>query len=146
MKDNTYAVKLYNLTYRLTGNGKDAEELSLMAVDEMLSQGMSINREDFLLIFAREVARLVQDRCKQENLQCPADLDRTPHLQLTLNSLPVKERMAVVLRDICGFSCAEMAFIMGENNQEAYKHLSMGRLKLCKTLKEKRLKSILVKL
>jgi RNA polymerase sigma-70 factor (ECF subfamily) len=56
-------------------------------------------------------------------------------LHRALQGLPEKERAAVVLRDIEGFSTAEVAEILGSSEGTVRSQISTGRLKIRKALK-----------
>jgi RNA polymerase sigma factor (sigma-70 family) len=51
-------------------------------------------------------------------------------LQTALNSLPEKERMAVVLRDVEGFSTADVAAILQSSDTTVRSQVSRGRLRI----------------
>jgi RNA polymerase sigma-70 factor (ECF subfamily) len=53
--------------------------------------------------------------------------------------LPQKERAAVVLRDIEGFSTGEVAEILGSSEATVRSQISTARLKIRKALKRRRL-------
>jgi RNA polymerase sigma-70 factor (ECF subfamily) len=60
-------------------------------------------------------------------------------LQKALRELPEKERAAVVLRDIEGFSTAEVAEILSSSEATVRSQISTARLKIRKALKRRRL-------
>ena len=51
-------------------------------------------------------------------------------LQVALDRLPEKERLAIVLRDVEGFSTAEVASILQSSETTVRSQVSRGRLKL----------------
>jgi RNA polymerase sigma-70 factor (ECF subfamily) len=59
-------------------------------------------------------------------------------LYAALQALPEKERAAVVLRDIEGFSTAEVAEILGSSETTVRSQISTARLKIRKALMRKR--------
>jgi RNA polymerase sigma-70 factor, ECF subfamily len=77
-----------------------------------------------------------------------ADETRDPHsgfvweqerqkLWKALNELPVKEKMAVVLRDVEGFSTAEVAEILGSTEGTVRSQICRGRLRLKEAMDQK---------
>jgi RNA polymerase sigma-70 factor (ECF subfamily) len=54
-----------------------------------------------------------------------------------LNVLPVKEKMAVILRDVEGFSTAEVAEILGSSEGTVRSQICRGRLRLKEILDQK---------
>lgn len=52
------------------------------------------------------------------------------HLWKALNSLPEKERMAVILRDVEGFSTSEVAEILGNSESTVRSQICRGRCRI----------------
>src|SRR4030095_15638524 len=82
----------------------------------------------------------------QEDIATHADPARTPYAELSaaeqqqllhraLATLGEKERTAILLRDIEGFSTAEVADILESSEATVRSQISVGRLKIRKAIK-----------
>src|SRR5215470_16083983 len=118
-----YERRVLNLAWRLLGNGEDAQDASQ---EVFLRAFRFLHRFDSTRPFEPWLIRLTVNVCRDLGRKRPAsvglDEDRLqagsdPHAELSseeqrqllhraLQSLPEKERAAVVLRDIEGFSTA----------------------------------------
>ena len=54
-----------------------------------------------------------------------------------LNDLPEKERMAVILRDVEGFSTSEVAEILGSSESTVRSQICRGRLRIKDAMDER---------
>lgn len=136
---NFFVQKLYNLAYRLSGDTGLARELCLDAAVELGREGFSRETSDLHFRAARTVVGLVlYDRCYHNRSPYPAADDPSPRLQAALSSLPVEERVAVVLRDFCGLSYGEVGLILGRDKREVSRLLSEGRFGMRRWLMERK--------
>ena len=136
MKDNTFPTKLYNLAYRLTGCTVLAEEISIKAVNNISnSHGNTCDHEQLFLKAASEVSKLIAARHPEPIQGNISAQDKLVQVQLTLNKLPLTERLAVVLRDFFGLSYVQIGITLGIKREEVPKLLSLGRIKVLEKVK-----------
>ncbi len=128
--------KLYNLSYRLTGNTQLAEKIALKAIENVAKQGISRNDEELFHYAVREILEIALTQYSQHIPGFSERQDTSPELQEILNILPPSERSIVVLRDICGFSSSQVAGFMNIEREVIQKMLAKGRCEVCKLLKQ----------
>ncbi|WP_028307891.1 sigma factor-like helix-turn-helix DNA-binding protein [Desulfitibacter alkalitolerans] len=133
LKHVSFPTKLYNLAYRITGNTLIAEKIALEALDNLAKQGLCAVTDEVFQGAAREIVELTLTRYPYHISGHSEGKDTFPHLQEILNALPVRERLTVVLRDICGFSSVQVAALMDTNKESIQQLLASARCKVCKT-------------
>jgi len=151
-----YERRVLTLAWRLLGNSEDAQDASQ---EVFLRAFRFLHRFDSARPFEPWLVRLTVNVCRDIGRKRPANtvLDpeilpasSDPHAELSaeeqkrmlhavLHELPEKERAAVVLRDIEGFSTAEAAEILGSSETTVRSQISTARLKIRKALKRRRL-------
>lgn len=146
--------RVLTLAWRLLGNGADAQDASQ---EVFLRAFRFLHRFDTARPFEPWLVRLTVNVCRDigrkraplvvldaELLHSLSD----PHTQFNadeqkqmlyqaLQDLPEKERAAVVLRDIEGFSTAEVAEILSSSEGTVRSQISTARLKIRKALKRR---------
>jgi RNA polymerase sigma-70 factor (ECF subfamily) len=151
-----YERRVLNLAWRLLGNGEDAQDAS----QEVFMRAFRfLHKFDSTRPFEPWLIRLTVNVCRdigrKRTVTVLLDADAVqarsdPHMELSseeqkallqkaLQELPEKERAAVVLRDIEGFSTAEVAQILGSSEATVRSQISTARLKIRKALKRRRL-------
>jgi RNA polymerase sigma-70 factor (ECF subfamily) len=151
-----YERRVLTLAWRLLGSGADAQDAS----QEVFMRAFRFLRKfDSTRPFEPWLIRLTVNVCRdigrKRTVTVLLDADAVqahsdPHMELSseeqkamlkkaLQELPEKERAAVVLRDIEGFSTAEVAEILGSSEATVRSQISTARLKIRKMLKRRRL-------
>ena len=151
-----YERRVLNLAWRLLGNGEDAQDAS----QEVFMRAFRfLHKFDSTRPFEPWLIRLTINVCRDigrkrtvtvlldaDAVQARSDPqmelsseEQKAMLQKALQELPEKERAAVVLRDIEGFSTAEVAEILGSSEATVRSQISTARLKIRKALKRRRL-------
>jgi len=146
--------RVLTLAYRLLGNGEDAQDAAqdvfLRAFKYLRRFDASKPLEPWLVRVTVNVCRrLGRKRQRIAAVQDPPvereDPAGNPHTQLrteeqktvlyrALAELGEKERAAVVLRDIEGFSTAEVARLLGSAEATVRSQISVARLKMRKAI------------
>jgi RNA polymerase sigma-70 factor (ECF subfamily) len=151
-----YQRRVLTLAWRLLGSGEDAQDAS----QEVFMRAFRfLHKFDSTRPFEPWLIQLTVNVCRDigrkrtvtvfldaDALQARSD----PHMELSseeqkamlrraLQELPEKERAAVVLRDIEGFSTREVAEILGSSEATVRSQISTARLKIRKALKRRRL-------
>jgi RNA polymerase sigma-70 factor (ECF subfamily) len=147
--------RVLTMAWRLLGTMEDAQD----AAQEVFLRAFRYlhrfdNRRRFEPWLIRMTVNVCRDlaRKKQQYPTIELDLERLhaggdPHSELNseeqrqvlhaaLAQLPEKERSAVVLRDIEGFSTAEVAEILGSSETTVRSQISTGRLKIKKAIEK----------
>ena len=151
-----YQRRVLTLAWRLLGSGEDAQDASqevFMRAFRFLHKFDSTRPFEPWLIrltinVCRDIGRkrtitvlldadAVQARSDQQ-MELSSE-EQKAMLQKALQELPEKERAAVVLRDIEGFSTAEVAEILGSSEATVRSQISTARLKIRNALKRRRL-------
>jgi RNA polymerase sigma-70 factor, ECF subfamily len=150
-----YERRVLTLAWRLLGSPDDAQDASQ---EVFLRAFRFLHRFDCKRPFEPWLVRLTVNVCRDIGRKRPANvvLDpeslrsaSDPHAELrteeqrrivhaALQDLAEKERAAVVLRDIEGFSTAEVAEILGSSETTVRSQISTARLKMKKALKRRR--------
>ena len=151
-----YERRVLNLAWRLLGNGEDAQDAS----QEVFMRAFRfLHKFDSTRPFEPWLIRLTINVCRDigrkrtvtvlldaDAVQARSDPqmelsseEQKAMLQKALQELPEKEGAAVVLRDIEGFSTAEVAEILGSSEATVRSQISTARLKIRKALKRRRL-------
>jgi RNA polymerase sigma-70 factor, ECF subfamily len=149
-----YERRVLTLAWRLLGNAEDAQDAS---------QEVFLRAFRFLHLFDKArpfepwLVRMAVNVCRDMARRRPAtvllDPDAlpapgNPHTEFSseeqkntlyraIQELPEKERTAVVLRDIEGFSTAEVAEILGSREATVRSQISSARLKIRKSLSKR---------
>ncbi|HYR86401.1 MAG TPA: sigma-70 family RNA polymerase sigma factor [Terriglobia bacterium] len=145
--------RVLTLAWRLLGSMEDAQDA---AQEVFLRTFRFLHRFDSRRRFEPWLIRMTVNVCRdlgRKKQQYPTgefDLERLraggdPHTELSseeqrqvlyaaLAGLPEKERSAVVLRDIEGFSTAEVAEILGSSEATVRSQISTGRIKIRKAI------------
>lgn len=146
--------RVMTLAFRLLGTTEDAQDA---AQEVFLRVYRRLHRFDSGRLFEPWLVRMTVNVCRDlgrkrqryPNVILEADLLRAsgdPHSELNseeqrqmvrraLGELPEKERAAVVLRDLEGFSTAEVAGILGSSETTVRSQISIARLKIKKAIK-----------
>ncbi|MBI2149166.1 MAG: RNA polymerase sigma factor [Acidobacteria bacterium] len=146
--------RVMTLAFRLLGTTEDAQDA---AQEVFLRAYRYLHRFDSGRLFEPWLVRMTVNVCRDlgrkrqryPNVILEADLLRAsgdPHSELNseeqrqmvrraLGELPEKERAAVVLRDLEGFSTAEVAGILGSSETTVRSQISIARLKIKKAIK-----------
>ena len=144
--------RVLTLAWRLLGNAHDAQDASQ---EVFLRAFRFLHRFDVRRPFEPWIVRMTVNVCRdlgrkrQPNVLLDPEALRStsdPHLEVAsdekrqmlysaLAKLPEKERAAIVLRDIEGFSTAEVAEILGSAEATVRSQISTARLKIRKALK-----------
>jgi RNA polymerase sigma-70 factor, ECF subfamily len=144
--------RVLTLAWRLLGSVEDAQDASqevfLRAFRFLHRFDMKRPFEPWLVRMTVNVCRDLGRKRKPSVVLDPDVLRSTsdPHadmhsdeqrkiLHAALRELPEKERAAVVLRDIEGFSTAEVAEILGSSESTVRVQISSARLKIRKAVK-----------
>lgn len=147
--------RVLTLAWRLLGNSADAQDA---AQEVFLRMFRFLHRVDTSRPFEPWLIRLTVNVCRDAGRKRTASVlldgdllqsSSDPHAELhsveqrrilhsVLQDLPEKERAAVVLRDIEGFSTAEVAEILGSSETTVRSQISSARLKLKKALLRRR--------
>jgi RNA polymerase sigma-70 factor, ECF subfamily len=149
-----YERRVMTLAWRLLGKSEDAQDA---AQEVFLRAFRFLHRFDTRRPFEPWLMKMTVNVCHdvaRKRLQHPnAFIDpdslrsaSDPHTELhseeqrkrlydALQELPEKERAAVVLRDIEGFSTAEVAEILGSSEGTVRSQISTARVKIKKALK-----------
>src|SRR5215471_9515556 len=152
--------RVFTLAWRLLGSFEDAQDA---AQEVFLRAFRYLHRFDKARPFEPWLVRMTVNVCRDlarkrrlpPNVLAEAGADAllapsNPHADLdseeqrevlyrALQQLPEKERSAIVLRDIEGFSTAEVAEILGSSEATVRSQISTARLKIGKALKRRRL-------
>jgi RNA polymerase sigma-70 factor, ECF subfamily len=148
--------RVLTLAYRLLGNGEDAQDAAqdvfLRAFKYLSRFDVSKPLEPWLVRMTVNVCRSAgrkRQRTRVAFFQNPPiereDPQGNPHTQLraeeqkkllyqALAGLAEKERTAVVLRDIEGFTTAEVADMLGSAEATVRSQISVARLKMRKAI------------
>jgi len=152
--------RVFTLAWRLLGSFEDAQD----AAQEVFFRAFRyLHRFDNSRPFEPWLVRMTVNVCRDlarkrrlppnvlaeaaaDALLAPsnphADLDSEEQREIlyrALQQLPEKERSAVVLRDIEGFSTAEVAEILGSSEATVRSQISSARLKIRKAIKRGRI-------
>jgi RNA polymerase sigma-70 factor (ECF subfamily) len=152
-----YERRVLMLAWRLLGKSEDAQDASQ---EVFLRAFRFLHRFDMRRPFEPWLLKMTVNVCHdagRKRLQHPNALidpdalrsASDPHSELhseeqkkmlydALQDLPEKERAAVVLRDIEGFSTAEVAEILGSSEGTVRSQISTARVKIRKALKRGR--------
>jgi RNA polymerase sigma-70 factor (ECF subfamily) len=147
-----YERRVLSLAWRLLGRPEDAQDASqevfLRAFRYLHRFDPGRPFEPWLMKMTVNVCHDLGKKRPQYTLLDPEALrtTRDPHHDLhseeqkkmlykALQELPEKERAAVVLRDIEGFSTAEVAEILGSSEATVRSQISTARLKIRKAVK-----------
>lgn len=150
-----YERRVLTLAWRLLGNPEDAQDASQ---EVFLRAFRFLHRFDATRTMEPWLVRMTVNVCRDIGRKRPvtvlleADTLRAPdnpHTELdleeqrsalyrALRQLPEKERSAVVLRDIEGFSTAEVAKILGSSESTVRAQISSARLKIRKAISKRR--------
>jgi RNA polymerase sigma-70 factor (ECF subfamily) len=146
--------RVLTLAWRLLGNPEDAQDASQ---EVFLRAFRFLHRFDANRPIEPWLVRMTVNVCRDmgrkrrptvlleaDTLHAPGN----PHtelnleeqktaLYLALQQLPEKERSAVVLRDIEGFSTAEVAEILGSSESTVRAQISSARLKIRKAISKR---------
>jgi RNA polymerase sigma-70 factor (ECF subfamily) len=147
-----YETRVMNLAARLVGTRDDAADV---AQEVFLRAFKYLHRLDRQKPFEPWLMRITVNACRdairrrQRGRDTLVDIDTTeaadpspdPHadlarkqecsiLQTALETLPEKERLAILLRDVEGFSTAEVAAILKSSETTVRSQISRGRLRL----------------
>src|SRR5215471_11272328 len=150
--------RVFTLAWRLLGSFEDAQDA---AQEVFLRAFRYLHRFDKARPFEPWLVRMTVNVCHdlaRKRMHSPstiADADvlasvSNPHADLAseeereslhraLQELPEKERAAIVLRDIEGFSTAEVAEILSSSEGTVRSQISTARLKIRKAIKRRRL-------
>jgi RNA polymerase sigma-70 factor, ECF subfamily len=151
-----YETRVMNLAARLLGGRDDAgdvaQEVFLRAFKYLHRLDLQKPLEPWLMRITvnvcRDAARKRQRRWDTfAAVEVPETIDQSPGpyhclarkqelviLQRALNSLPEKERLAIVLRDVEGLSTAEVASILQSSETTVRSQVSRGRVRLKATI------------
>jgi RNA polymerase sigma-70 factor (ECF subfamily) len=149
-----YERRVLTLAWRLLGNAEDAQDASQ---EVFLRAFRFLHRFDPARPLEPWLVRMTVNVCRDIGRKRPPtvllDADTlhatgNPHMELNsqeqktilyraLRELPEKERSAVVLRDIEGFSTAEVAEILGSSEATVRAQISSARLKIRKTISKR---------
>jgi RNA polymerase sigma-70 factor, ECF subfamily len=152
--------RVLTLAYRLLGTSEDAQdaaqEVFLRAFRYLRRFDPTKPMEPWLVRMTVNVCRVAgRKRSRKRSFIVPdelpdyVDVGKNPHAQLyaeeqkqllyeALGTLGEKERAAVVLRDIEGFTTAEVAEILGTVEATVRSQISFARLKIRKSLAMKK--------
>jgi len=152
--------RVLTLAYRLLGTSEDAQdaaqEVFLRAFRYLRRFDPTKPMEPWLVRMTVNVCRVAgRKRSRNRSFIVPdelpdyVDAGKNPHAQLyaeeqkqllyeALGTLGEKERAAVVLRDIEGFTTAEVAEILGTVEATVRSQISFARLKIRKSLAMKK--------
>lgn len=140
--------RVMTLAFRLLGTAEDAQDASQ---EVFLRVYRHLHRFDSGRLFEPWLVRMTVNVCRDlgrkrryPNVILEADMLQSsgdPHSELSseeqrqmvrraLAKLPEKERAAVVLRDLEGFSTAEVAGILGSSQTTVRSQISTARLKI----------------
>jgi len=153
-----YERRVLSLAWRLLGRPEDAQDASQ---EVFLRAFRYLHRFDRRRPFEPWLMKMTVNVChdlgktRQQHPNAEIDPDALrgksdPHADLhseeqkkmlyeALQELPEKERAAVVLRDIEGFSTAEVAEILGSSEPTVRSQISNARVKIKKAVKRGRL-------
>ena len=151
-----YEIRVMNTAARLLGARDDAgdvaQEVFLRAFKYLHRLDLEKPMEPWLMRITvnvcRDAARKRQRRWDTfAPVEVPETIDESPGpydglarkqelliLQRALNSLPEKERLAIVLRDVEGLSTAEVASILQSSETTVRSQVSRGRVRLKATI------------
>jgi RNA polymerase sigma-70 factor (ECF subfamily) len=144
---NQRQVQLLRIAYRMLGNWADAEDVAQEAFVRLHRHGLGFPGEAQLAAWlCRVTVNLCLDRLRSRRPS--ADLPELPStegsvesellreerksmLEAALQELPLREKTAIVLREIEGLSTAEVAAIMGSTEVTVRSQVSkaLGRLR-----------------
>jgi RNA polymerase sigma-70 factor, ECF subfamily len=150
-----YERRVLTLAWRLLGSPDDAQDASQ---EVFLRAFRFLYRFDSTRPFEPWLVRVTVNVCRDlgrkrvasvvldpESLRSGSDPDaelrseeQRRMVHAALQELPEKERAAVVLRDIEGFSTAEVAEILGSSETTVRSQISTARLKIRKALKRRK--------
>jgi RNA polymerase sigma-70 factor (ECF subfamily) len=151
--------RVFTLAFRLLGSQEDAQDVAqevflrafkyLRRFDTskplepwIVRMTMNVCREagrrrsKSRLLFASNDGSQFEDPGKDPYAQLRAE-EQKRLVQAVLADLPEKERAAVVLRDLEGFSTAEVAEILGSSEATVRSQISVARLKMRKAIARK---------
>jgi RNA polymerase sigma-70 factor (ECF subfamily) len=151
-----YQTRVMNMAMRLLGVRADAQdaaqEVFIRAFKYLHRLDLQKPIEPWLMRITINVCRrLERKRRYQRNtlveIDAPDTIDESgdPYtglaekqnirmLHIALKSLPQKERMAIMLRDVEGLSTAEVAEILGSSETTVRSQVSRGRLRMKETM------------
>src|SRR5262245_7155688 len=147
-----YESRVLNLAIRLVGRREDApdvaQEVFLRAFKYLHRLDLQKPVEPWLMRITVNVCRDVLRSRQRHDLtfvseERPDVIDHTPDafsdlsdkqerllLQKALDSLPEKERLALLLRDVEGLPTSEVAILLGSSETTVRSQISRGRLRL----------------
>lgn len=157
----TYQHSIYNLAYRMCGEHNEAEDLSSDIFLALLIKIKKFKfRSHFSAWFYKLATNLCLDRIRrkkkfsfqsldevkeqtltQQGFPCdfdPAKEDLERSVQSALNSLPQKQRMCIILRDVEGFSYRRISEILGISEGTVRSRLSRARERMRRELASKK--------
>jgi len=151
-----YETRVMNMAARLLGTRDDAgdvaQEVFLRAFKYLHRLDVEKSMEPWLMRITVNVCRdAARQRQRRRDTfaatEVPETIDQSPGpydglarkqelliLQRALNSLPEKERLAIVLRDVEGLSTAEVASILQSSETTVRSQVSRGRVRLKATI------------
>ncbi len=126
---------LYNTGYRLTGSHKRTQAL-LTSVFIALNGNINTNiaLKNLCLIYMNKATYSPGKKLTQDKSSPPVEENSTSKVQKALLKLPSTERLVLVLREILGLSCDEIAELTVMENMEVSRLLNTGRWALRKQL------------
>ncbi len=131
MKNRELIYKLYNVCYRVTGDRHLAEELCTNTIEKLPQTTVLDAKGGF--ITALKIATELLLRQKAYNT-APDEIleDSSMLVQKALMKLPAKERIVVILHDICGLSYSDIMLIL--INEDVHLLSQRGREKIVRSL------------
>lgn len=118
VSDILYHRKVYNFTYRLSGNTGIAEILT-----EKVFLRCPANHKDDVILLKQAWERFLK-------YYGGLDLTGEDTVQQALLSLPPEIRCAIILRDILGYSYKQVASVLNKSELAAGNLISLGRRKI----------------
>ena len=131
MKNRELIYKLYNVCYRVTGDRHLAQELCTNTIEKLRQTTVLDAKDGF--ITALKIATELLLRQKACNT-APDEIleDSSMLVQKALMKLPTKERIVVILHDICGLSYSDIMLIL--INEDVHLLSQRGREKIVRSL------------
>ena len=149
----THERQIFTLAYRLMGNVPDAQDAAQEVYLRLYRQIGSFDEErEFRPWLNRITANVCTDMLRKRRAMVPLDsvesssadrpdqaLDMEQRRELVnraLESLPPKQRAAIVLRDVEGLSTAEVAEVLASTETTVRSQISTGRLRIRKMIEQ----------
>ncbi len=144
-----YQKQIYAVLYRMTGNTEDAKDLAQTAFVKALEGLKGFRRESTFKTWLYQIAihagldHLKRNRRQEVELEESLlghhsgtlskiiEKERRVSIKKGLDTLPQRQRLAVILRAYEGLSCAETAHVMGctEGAVKAHYHNAVKKLR-----------------